>query len=121
MISSSKRQFAELLGEIGFIDCQMSARHMSYNLRPGTYLNYFLICIYIYKHIFICTNTYTQHMNIHTGEDGILQFTPHEVNIYRDRNQMIQALLAAALYPNVAKVFTPEIKYTESASGLWML
>lgn len=51
------------------------------------------------------------------GKDNILDVTGPELNVNGDNTKLLTAILCAALYPNVAKVLTPEKSYVLTAIG----
>lgn len=50
-------------------------------------------------------------------KDNVAELTGAELNINGDNNRLLSSLLCAALYPNVAKVLTPEKSFVMSAGG----
>ncbi|XP_067011833.2 putative ATP-dependent RNA helicase DHX57 isoform X2 [Anabrus simplex] len=52
-----------------------------------------------------------------TGTDKVLAFTGNELNANGENQNLLRAILCAALYPNVVKVLTPEKSYTPSVVG----
>ncbi|XP_046749004.1 putative ATP-dependent RNA helicase DHX57 isoform X1 [Diprion similis] len=52
-----------------------------------------------------------------TGEDRILEITGPAMNSNNENYKLLQGLLCAALYPNVAKVFTPEKSFQLQSAG----
>ncbi|GLH16906.1 Putative ATP-dependent RNA helicase DHX57, partial [Gryllus bimaculatus] len=51
------------------------------------------------------------------GSDIVLAQTGPELNANGENNQLLVAILCAALYPQVVQVLTPEKSYTASATG----
>lgn len=49
--------------------------------------------------------------------DRIMEITGSELNINNDNYKLLQGLLCAALYPNIAKVFTPEKSFQVQSTG----
>ncbi|KAK1132279.1 hypothetical protein K0M31_016399 [Melipona bicolor] len=49
--------------------------------------------------------------------DKIMEITGSELNINNDNYKLLQGLLCAALYPNIAKVFTPEKSFQVQSTG----
>lgn len=52
-----------------------------------------------------------------TQKDNIAELSGHEMNANGENFRLLGALLCAALYPNVVKVFTPEKNFTMTAGG----
>ncbi|KAF6205655.1 hypothetical protein GE061_019828, partial [Apolygus lucorum] len=50
-------------------------------------------------------------------QDRILEITGRELNVHGDNQKLLSAILCAALYPNIVKVFTPDKQYSASISG----
>lgn len=50
-------------------------------------------------------------------KDNILELSGREMNANGENYRLLGALLCAALYPNVVKVFTPEKNFTMTAGG----
>ncbi|XP_055911912.1 putative ATP-dependent RNA helicase DHX57 [Eupeodes corollae] len=51
------------------------------------------------------------------AEDNILGLTGHALNVNGENNRLLISLLAAALYPNIVKILTPEKTYIQTAGG----
>lgn len=51
------------------------------------------------------------------GYDGILRLTGVSANLNNDNPKVVVSVVAAALYPHVVQVLSPEIKYKQTASG----
>ncbi|XP_058058907.1 putative ATP-dependent RNA helicase DHX57 [Anopheles bellator] len=49
--------------------------------------------------------------------DDLAQLTGPEMNVNGDNNRLLAAILCAALYPNVAKVLSPEKSFVSGAGG----
>lgn len=50
-------------------------------------------------------------------KDNVATLTGPEMNVNGDNNRLLSSLLCAALYPNVAKVLTPEKSFVMSSGG----
>jgi ATP-dependent RNA helicase DHX57 len=50
-------------------------------------------------------------------KDDILDLTGSDLNVNGENNRLLAALLCAALYPNIVKVFTPEKSFTQGIGG----
>ncbi|XP_064621431.1 putative ATP-dependent RNA helicase DHX57 [Lineus longissimus] len=85
MLASMKRQFVELLSDIGFIKRDLSARDIEKAARDGG--------------------------------DGVIESTGFEANSNSENIRLVQAMLCAALYPNIVQVMTPEQRYVETGAG----
>ncbi|XP_026463762.1 putative ATP-dependent RNA helicase DHX57 [Ctenocephalides felis] len=59
----------------------------------------------------------TMHPSNNNGKDRILELTGNELNVNSKNFRLLSAILSAALYPNIVKVFTPEKSFEPSASG----
>ncbi|XP_066602831.1 putative ATP-dependent RNA helicase DHX57 [Prorops nasuta] len=51
------------------------------------------------------------------GFDKVLEVTGNELNVQNENYKLLQGLLCAALYPNIAKVYTPEKSFQVQAQG----
>jgi len=86
-IASLKHQFAEMLCSIGFIPGELKMRDFERAARGRG------------------------------GADGILAVTGQDINMFNENLRVVAAVLAAALYPNIVKVLSPEVKYKQTATG----
>jgi len=86
-IASLKHQFAEMLSGIGFIPGNVKMRDFERAARGRG------------------------------GADAVATVTGEQINMFNDNNRVVAAVLSAALYPNIVKVLSPEMKYKQTATG----
>jgi ATP-dependent RNA helicase DHX57 len=88
MLANMKHQFTELLSGIGFVGKDINVKRLERAARgPGT------------------------------GPDGVLSVTGAELNTNNNNYKVVVSVLAAALYPHVVQILSPETKYMQTAGG----
>ncbi|ELR25721.1 helicase conserved Cterminal domain containing protein [Acanthamoeba castellanii str. Neff] len=87
-IADLKRQYAELLSEIGFLDQRVSTRLMNKQAKLAG-----------------------------RGSDGVKEATGARLNINAKNTRVIKAALCCGLYPNVVRISSPETRYVQVIPG----
>ena len=88
MLANMKHQFTELLSGIGFVGKDITVKRLERAARGQG-----------------------------TGPDGILSVTGEELNMNNNNYKVVVSILAAALYPHVVQILSPETKYMQTAGG----
>ena len=88
MLVNMKHQFTELLSEIGFVPKDISVKRLEKAARGNG-----------------------------IGADGVSLITGADFNANNDNYKLVVSVLAAALYPNVVQMLSPETKYKQTAAG----
>ena len=88
MLANMKHQFTELLSGIGFIGKDINVKRLERASRGSN-----------------------------TGPDGVLTVTGDELNTNNNNYKVVVSVLAAALYPHVVQILSPETKYMQTAGG----
>jgi ATP-dependent RNA helicase DHX57 len=87
-IADLKRQYAELLSEIGFLDQRVSTRLMNKQAKIAG-----------------------------RGSDGVKEATGARLNRNSKNTRVIKAALCCGLYPNVVRISSPETRYIHVIPG----